>query len=159
MHHGWHGTRGYDIQVLVIHVSTWVRQYSSLLQWSVPLGQQGHMAMALCLLYTKCTLHSNHRLIRVLFQHTKWLLPQSGHFLITYTHIAWQQKCELWRKTNYWEKTFLSCSLYLYRFCKCMSYGFPIIIFCNPRIHYETPCIICQRVKIIKPMDTWTWWS
>jgi hypothetical protein len=22
-----------------------------------------------------------------------------------------------------------------------MSYGFPIIIFCNPGVHYETPCI------------------
>jgi len=30
----------------------------------------------------------------------------------------------------------LSCSFYLYR-----SYGFPIIIFLNPGIHYETPCI------------------
>ena len=26
------------------HVSTWVHRYSSLLQWSVPLGQQGHVA-------------------------------------------------------------------------------------------------------------------
>ena len=42
----------------------------------------------LCVLYTKCTLHSNHRLTRVIFQHTKRLLPQSGHFLTTYTRIA-----------------------------------------------------------------------
>jgi len=41
-----------------------------------------------CLLCTKCTLHSNHRLTRVIFQHTKRPLPRSGHFLITYTRIA-----------------------------------------------------------------------
>jgi hypothetical protein len=35
-----------------------------------------------------CTLHSNHRLTRVIFQHTKLLLPRSGHFLTTYTRIA-----------------------------------------------------------------------
>jgi hypothetical protein len=42
----------------------------------------------LCVLCTKCTLHSNHRLTRVLFQHTKRLIPPSGHFVTTYTRIA-----------------------------------------------------------------------
>ena len=42
----------------------------------------------LCVLCTKCALHSNHRLTRVIFQHTKRLLPRSGHFLTTYTRIA-----------------------------------------------------------------------
>jgi hypothetical protein len=36
VHHGWHGTQGYDIQALATHASTWVHRYSSLLQWSVP---------------------------------------------------------------------------------------------------------------------------
>jgi len=92
VHHGWHGTHRYDIQVLATHASTWVHRYSSLLQWSVPLGQRGHVAMVgrkpglwLC---TKCTLHSNHRFTRVVFQHTKRLLPRSGHFLTKYTRIA-----------------------------------------------------------------------
>jgi len=40
------------------HASTLVHRYSSLLQWSVPLGQRGHVAMVLCVLCTKCTLHS-----------------------------------------------------------------------------------------------------
>jgi hypothetical protein len=35
----------------------------------------------------------------------------------------------------------LSRSFCLYRFRKYGSYDFPIIIFCNPGIHYETPCI------------------
>jgi hypothetical protein len=39
VHHGWHGTHRYDIQVLATHASTWVYRYSSLLQWSVPLGR------------------------------------------------------------------------------------------------------------------------
>jgi len=62
VHHRWHGTHRYDIQVLATHVSTWVHRYSSLLQWSVPLGQRGHVAMMGRILCTKCTLHSYHRL-------------------------------------------------------------------------------------------------
>ena len=38
-------------------------------------------------------------------------------------------------------KNFLSCSFCLCRFHKYLSYGFPIINFCNPGVHYETPCI------------------
>jgi hypothetical protein len=40
------------------------------------------------------------------------------------------------------EKKNLSCSFYLYRFRTYVSYGFPIINFCNPRVQYETPCIM-----------------
>ena len=29
----------------------------------------------------------------------------------------------------------------MYRFCKYVSYGFPLINFPNPGVHYETPCI------------------
>ena len=60
--HWWHDTHRYDIQVLATHTSTWGHQYSSLLQWSVALGQRGHVAMVGRILSTKCTLHSNHRL-------------------------------------------------------------------------------------------------
>ena len=59
VHHGCHGTHRYDIQVLATHVSTWVHRYSSLLQWSVPLGQRGHVAMVGQILCKKCTLHNN----------------------------------------------------------------------------------------------------
>jgi len=54
----------------------------------------------LSVLCTKCTLHSNHRLTFVIFQHTKRLLSLSGHFLTTYTRIAQRQKCELRLKTT-----------------------------------------------------------
>jgi hypothetical protein len=92
VHHGWHGTHRYDIQVLALHTSTWVHRYSSLLQWSMPLFipcmNDLVCRQVLCVLCMKCTLHSSHRLTHVIFQHTKQLLPQSDHFLTTYTRIA-----------------------------------------------------------------------
>jgi hypothetical protein len=45
------------------------------------------------------------------------------------------------RNANNKKKKLLSCSFYLYRFRKYVSYGFPIINFCNPGVYYETPCI------------------
>ena len=85
VHHGWHGTHRYDIQVLATHESTWVHRYPSLLQWSVHLGQRGYVAMVICVLCTKCTLHSNHRLTRVIFQHTKRLLPRRAAIFSLHT--------------------------------------------------------------------------
>jgi hypothetical protein len=38
MHHGWHGTHRYNIQVLATHTSTWVHWYSSL---------RGHVAVGM----------------------------------------------------------------------------------------------------------------
>jgi hypothetical protein len=83
VHHRWHDNHRHDIQVLATHASSWMYQYSSLLQWSVPLGQRGYVAMVGQILCTKCSLHSNHRPTHVIFQHTKWLLPWGGHFLTT----------------------------------------------------------------------------
>jgi uncharacterized membrane protein SirB2 len=80
VHHGWHGTHRYDIQVLATNSSTWVHRYSSLLQWSVPLDQRGHVAMVRQILCTKCTSHNNHRLTPVIFQHTKDLSPGAAIF-------------------------------------------------------------------------------
>jgi hypothetical protein len=45
VYHRWHGTHQYNTQILATHASTWVHRYSSLLQWSVPLGQRGHMVL------------------------------------------------------------------------------------------------------------------
>jgi hypothetical protein len=50
------------------------------------------------------------------------------------------------RNMNYDEKNvlgkiFFSCSFYLYRFRKYVSYGFPTINFCNHGVHYERPCV------------------
>jgi hypothetical protein len=65
-------------------------------------------------------------------------MGQHRHYIHSHRLAA-----EMWTtmKNNLLRKTFLSCSFYLYRFRKYVSYGFPIIIFCNPGVHYETPCI------------------
>ena len=141
VNHGWHGTHRYDIQVLATHALTWVHRYSSLLQWSVHLGQRGHVAMVGRILCTKCKLHSNHRL-------TVWRSSTQNDFplgaAIFSLHTLASPSV---RNANYDEKELtgekkcLSCSVYLYRFRKFVSYGFPIINFCNRGVHYETPCI------------------
>jgi len=142
VHHGWHGTHRYDIQVLATHTSTWVQQYSSLLQLSVPLGQRGHVTVVLCVLCTKCTFHSNYSATRVIFQTHTTYPPERpfSHYIKSHRLAA-----GMWTttKNNFLgEKKCLSCSFYLYRFRKYLSYGFPIINFRNPGVHYETPCIV-----------------
>ena len=90
VHHGWHDTHRYDIQVLRRLmgdrlISAWT---DTQFQKFIPRANGLVCRRVLCILCTKCTLHSNHRLTRVIFQHTKHLLPRSGHFLTTYTLIA-----------------------------------------------------------------------
>ena len=94
VYHRWHGTHRCDIQVLPKHESTWVHRYSSLMQWSVALGQQGLLGGSFAYFCTKCTLHSNHRFARVIFQHTKRLLPPERPFFhyINSHHLA----AEMW---------------------------------------------------------------
>jgi hypothetical protein len=81
----------------------------------------------LYVLCTKCTLHSNHRLTRVIFQHTKRLLHSQRPFS-HYVHshrLAAEMRTTM--KNNLLGKQMLSCSFYLYRFRKYVSYGFSII--------------------------------
>jgi len=54
-----------------------------------------------------------------------------------------RQAAEMWTtmKINLLGKKILSCSFCLYRFRKYVPYGFPIINFYNPGVHYETLCI------------------
>jgi len=54
---------------------------------------------------------------------------------------------EMWTamKNSLLRKNSLSCSFYLYRFRRYLLYGFPIINFCIPGVHYETPCIISMQ--------------
>jgi hypothetical protein len=61
------------------------------------------------------------------------------------------------RNVNYDEKNLLgknilNCSFQLYRFRKYVFYSFPIINFCNPGIHYETPCILLSVGPIMWEM-------
>jgi len=71
---------------------------------------------------------------------------------------------EMWTTldNNLLGKKFLSCSFYLYRFRKYVSYGFPIINFCNPGVHYETPCIMWVRVTRLlhfRDNQNTEWWN
>jgi hypothetical protein len=64
------------------------------------------------------------------------------------------------RNVNYDEKQLtgeknLSCSFYLYRFRKYVSYGFPTINFCNPRAHYETPVWECGLNFLAQGGEHW----
>jgi len=150
VHHRWHGTHRYDIQVLATHASTCMHWYSSLLKWSVPLGQRGHVAMVGRILCTKCTLHSNHRLT-VWYSNTQNDFSPGAAISSLYTLAT-----PSGRNVNYDGKQLtgekiLSCSFYLYRFRKYVSTSFPIINFCNPGVHYETPCIIAFCFGDIKP--------
>jgi len=122
------------------HASTWVHRYSSLLQWSVPLGQRGHVAMVGRILCTKCTLHSNHRLTVSYSDTQNDFYPEAAIFSL-HTLLS-----PSGRNVNYNEKHLtgggMSWSFYLYRFRKYVSYGFPIIHFCIHVAHYETLCIL-----------------
>jgi len=127
------------------HPSTLVHRCSSLLQWSVPLGQRGHVAMLLCLLCKKCTLHSNHRLNSCDIPTHKTTSPPKrplSHYIHSHRLAA-----EMWTpmKNNLLGEQVFSCSFYLHRFRKYVSYGFPIINFCNPGVHYEMFCICMRR--------------
>jgi hypothetical protein len=61
-------------------------------------------------------------------------------WLVFYSLLTMHLFCVLFNKVGMFCKC-LSCSFYLYRFRKYVSYSFPIINFCNQGVHYETPCI------------------
>ena len=72
-----------------------------------------------------------------------------SHYIHSHHLVA-----EMWTtvKNNLLWKKFLSYSFFLHRFRKYMSFGFPIINLCNPRVHYETPCIIIKQING-RPLD------
>jgi hypothetical protein len=73
------------------------------------------------------------------FSHTRVNISQHGHYI--HSHRLAAEKWNVMKNNLLWKK-FLSCSFYLYRFRKYVSYDFLIINFFNPGVHYETPCII-----------------
>jgi len=83
----WHGTHRYDIPVLATNASTCFHRYSSLLQWSVLFGERGHVAMLRCVICTKCTLHSNHRLT-VWYSNTQNDFSHGAAIFSLHTHAS-----------------------------------------------------------------------
>ena len=145
VHRGWHGTHRYDIQALATHGSAWVHRYSSLLQWSVPLVQRGAVggSFAYFARNARCTVTTD---LLVWYSNKQNDFSPGAAIFAVHTLTS-----PSGRNVNYNEKQltgkffFFSCSFYLYRFRKYMSYGFPIITFCKPGAHYETPCWLCQK--------------
>jgi len=122
-----------------IRYSTWVHRYSSLLQWSVPLGQRGHVggSFAYFARNARCTVTTD---LLVWYSNTQnGFSPGAANFSL---HTLASPSG---RNVNYDEKQLTGKKIfelfYLYRFCKYMSLGFPIINVCNPGVHYETPGI------------------
>jgi len=82
VYHGWHGTHRYDIQVLQWLMGDHLisAQTPSFSKLFIPSTNGLVCRRVLCLLCTKCTLHSNHRLNRVIFQQTKDFSPGAAIF-------------------------------------------------------------------------------
>ena len=159
VHHGWHGTHRYDTRVLAIHVD-FCLQTPSFSKLFIPRMNGLVCRRILCIPCTKCTLHSNVHF--VWYSNTQNNFSLGAAIFSLYTLIAWRQKCEVRWKTTYWGKKFLSCSLYLHRFHKYKCYSFPIINFCNPGVHYETPCIVfeaLQQILITSWSPVWSFWQ
>ena len=123
VHHWWHGTHRYDIQVLATHASTWVHRYSSLLQWSVPLGQRGHVggSFAYFARNVRCTLSTD---LLAWYSNIQNVFSPGTAIFSLHTLAS-----PSGRNVNYdenqltGEKNLLNCSFYLYRFRKYVSYG------------------------------------
>jgi hypothetical protein len=148
VHHGWHGTHRYDIQVLATNASTWGHRYSSLPQLLIPCTNGLLCRRVRCVVCTKWTFNCNHRLTLVIFQHTKQTSPPERPFS-HYIH-SHRLAAEMWTamKNKFLGGKNLSCFFYLYGFRKYVSYGFSIINFCNRGVHYETPCIYAWELTL-----------
>jgi hypothetical protein len=118
---------------------------------ALPLGQQGHIggSFAYFAQNAHCTVTTY---LLMWYSNTENDFPPEWPFSqYIHSHCL---VAEMWitMKNNLLGKKVLSYSFYLYRFRKYGSYGFPIINFCNPGVHYETPCII---VNCIQNMKKW----
>ena len=142
VHHRWHGTHRYDIQVLTTHASTWVHRYSSLLQWSVAIGRRGFVGGSFAYFARNARCTANTYLL-VWYSNTQnGFSPGAAIFSLRTLASPSGRNVHYDEKKLTGEKFFLSCSFYLYRFRKYVFHGFPIINFCNLGLHYGTPCIV-----------------
>jgi hypothetical protein len=142
VHHGWHNAHRYDIQVLATHTrqhgcidilhccndSCCARMVLSVGGSFVYFSQNA-----------RCTVTTD--LIMWYSNTQNEFSPGAAIFSLQYTRHRLAAEMLTTIKNNVLRKKFLSYSFYLYRFRKYVSYGFPIINFCNPGVHYETPCI------------------
>jgi hypothetical protein len=118
-----------------------------LLQWSMPLGQRGHVILSVGRSFAYFVWNSRHTVttdLLVWYSSTQNDLSPGAAIFSLHTLAS-----PSGRNVNYDEKQLTGKQIfelfYLYRFHKYMSYGFPIIHFCNPGVHYEMPSIYVYR--------------
>jgi len=150
VHHGWHGTHRFDIQVLG------TRSTSSLAVNGRPLDfcLHRHPFSVNCLYHARMVLsvggsfayfaRNARRTVTtdllVWYSNTKNdFSPERPFSHCIHSH---RLAVEMWTtmKNNLVPKKKLSF-FYLYRLRNYVSCGFPITNVCNPGVHYETPCI------------------
>jgi len=144
VHHWWHGTHRYDIQVL----ATYTRQHDASIFFTATMIRVFRLAMSHGNGGTNNFVYfaSNAR-CAVTTDLLMWYSNTQNEFSPAATIFSLHTLASpSGRNVNYDEnqlsrKTFLSYSFYLYRNRKYLSYGFPIINVRNPGEHYETPCI------------------
>ena len=137
------------------HASTWVHRYSSLLQWSVTLGQRGHVGrpFAYFARNARCTVTTD---LLVWHSNKQNDFSPRAAILSLHTLVSRSGRNVNYDENNLLGKQFLSFSFYLYGFRKYVFYGFPIINFCNSGVHYETPCIfLCIDVYLRMAIYHW----
>jgi len=105
-------------------------------------GNVGTNTFAYCARNARCTVTTD---LFVWYSNTQNdFSPGAAHYIHSHRLAA-----EMWitKKNNLLRKKILSCSFYLYKFRKYLSYGFPIINFSNRGVHYETPYILLTLLR------------
>jgi hypothetical protein len=103
-----------------------------------------------CVLCTKCTLHSNHTLTRVIFKHKTTSSPERpvSHYIHSHRLAAgmWTTMKNnpflgggwwLWIDPSSWTGFVNTCPTVF------------LINFCSPGVHYETPCVYLYRPTFV----------
>ena len=145
VHHWWHGTHRYDIQVLATHASTLVHWYSSLLQRSVALGQRIHVflsvggSFAYFARNARCTATTD--LLCDIPTHKTTSPPERPFSHYIHSHCL---AAEMWTtmKQNLLgeKKIWVVPSICTGFVNTCPTFSYNKI--CNSGLRYETPCIV-----------------
>ena len=156
VHHGWHGTHRYDIPsscpthtrvnmgASIFFTAAMIRAFRS----ARSRGNGGTNTFAYFARSTRCTVTTG---LLVWYSNTQNDFCPGAAIFAVHTLASPSS-----RNVNYDEKQlteiffFFSSSFYLNRFRKYVSYGFPILNFFIPLVHYETSCIL--RISTGKPI-------
>jgi len=121
---------------LLPNESTWVQRYSSLLQRSLALGHRGLVGWSFAYFArnARCTVSTD--LLCDIPIHKTTSPPERPFSHYIHSHLLVAEMSTMMKRHLTGKKKVFSCSFCMYRFRKHLSYDF-----CNPGVHYETPCI------------------